>query len=268
MSPLASGRHKRHLVLLPGMAFIALSGAIMALGKAPSFLAHFHGYRTEIGLAVRDIRISGLVLADESTVFEAIGPIEGLPINHVDIGALAARLRDISWVRRAEVTRRLPDRIEIHIEERKPYALWQRDGHLVLIDREGAVLTDRDLARWRDLPLIVGEGAPEAAPLMLDLLAAYPDLLAETEALIRVGERRWDLKLGNGVLMRLPAEAKPGASEAYGPDEALARFVDLERRYSLLGRDIAILDLRLADRLTIRMTRDGRALMLGEEKST
>ena len=62
---------------------------------------------------------------------------------------------------------------------------------------------------------------------------------------VRIGERRWDLHLDNGIMVKLPEDHV---------DAALAELVELERQDGLLGRDISAVDMRFADRLVVQLT--------------
>jgi cell division protein FtsQ len=60
-----------------------------------------------------------------------------------------------------------------------------------------------------------------------------------------VAERRWNLRLKNGVDVRLPeTNVAP----------ALDRLVALDREKKLLSRDIVAVDLRLPDRVSVRLS--------------
>jgi cell division protein FtsQ len=64
-------------------------------------------------------------------------------------------------------------------------------------------------------------------------------------ACVLVGERRWNLRLKNGIDVRLPeSDIAP----------ALERLVALDRAKNLITRDIVAIDLRLADRVTVRLS--------------
>ena len=64
-------------------------------------------------------------------------------------------------------------------------------------------------------------------------------------ASVFVGERRWNLRMKNGVEVRLP--------EA-GAAAALERLAGLDAQTKLTTRDITIIDLRLPDRVTVRLS--------------
>ena len=160
---------------------------------------------------------------------------------------MRARLEGLSWVESATVERRLPGTLVVRLTERRPFALWQHQGRFVLIDRAGARVAEQDVTRdaaaFSQLPLVVGAGAPERAAGLLDQLAAQPDLKARVVAAVRVGERRWNLRLANGADVLLPegAEAK-----------AMARLMELHAAQALLDRPLQSFDLRLPDRMVVR----------------
>ena len=102
----------------------------------------------------------------------------------------------------------------------------------------------------RQLPLIVGRGADAQAKDFLTLLERFPDIRQQVRASILVGKRRWNLRLKNGLDVRLPEE---------GVASALEHLIALDRADKLLSRDIVSVDLRLADRVTVRLSDAGRA---------
>jgi cell division protein FtsQ len=147
-------------------------------------------------------------------------------------------------VKRAEIARRLPDVIFVRVEERAPLALWQHDGQIVLIDTDGAVIQRDELGEFARLPMVVGEDAPAHAAELIGLLGTFPEIAGKLEAAVRVSARRWNLRLNNGIDVRLPET---------GLAPALARLDDLQREKDILDRDVIAVDLRVPDRLIVRI---------------
>ena len=139
----------------------------------------------------------------------------------------------------------LPDRLVIAITERRAFALWQKAGRVSVIADDGTVLEPYVVRRYVDLPLVVGTGAETRAKEFLAMLDRHPELRANVRASVLVAERRWNLRLKNGVDVRLPE---------FGVDTALDQLAALERDTKLSGRDIAAIDLRLPDRVTVRLS--------------
>lgn len=197
------------------------------------------------GMTVKQVEVSGTYHLTPDDVIAAASLDDGQKIADVNLNAVRDAVEDLGWVKTARVARLLPDTIRIDVVERTPFALWQYDGILRLIDAEGAEMTRDALGRFATLPLVVGEGAPEHAASIFDLLALEQSLAARIESVVRVGDRRWDVRFVNGVTVRLP-EADAGA--------AWRRLADLDRQQGILSRDIAALDMRLPDRLIVKLT--------------
>lgn len=208
------------------------------------------------GLVLGSIELDGLDRTSEAEMIAALGVVRNDPMLAIDIAAVRQRAEALPWVRAAAIARRLPDTLSVTIYERVPYALWQLDGTLWLTDDTGTRITRRNLERFFGLPLIVGEGAGVEAAQLFALLAGEPDLQARVRAAVRVGKRRWDLKFRNGVRLMLPE-----AGADYGPAAAWSRFAELQRQHGLLEREVTVLDMRLGDRLVVKVTPEGnRAL--------
>ena len=139
--------------------------------------------------------------------------------------------------------------IYVRVVERQPLALWQHDGQTALVDRAGKVIQRSDLEAFANYPLIVGEGAPAQAAQLLDLLRAYPAVADATEAAVRVSGRRWNLRLRSGIDVRLPEKNIP---------VALDRLEEFQREHDLFDRDVVAVDLRVPDRLIVRVSPGAR----------
>jgi cell division protein FtsQ len=161
------------------------------------------------------------------------------------------RIESLPWVASAAVERRLPDTVTITIVERMPIALWQHNERISLIDAQGANLGAVAIETAPDLPLVVGGDAPQHAAELLAMLAEHPAIARRVQASNWIGSRRWDLKLDNGVEVRLPET---------GAAEALAQLADAEASSRLLERDVSQIDLRLAGKMIVRLTHETPAL--------
>ena len=211
------------------------------------------------GLRVNDVVLSGRQNVDASEILAALDIERGSPIFAMDMNAARERIESLGWVRSAEIARRLPDILFVRVVERQPLAIWQHDGQAALVDRLGKTIQRSGLDAFAHLPLIVGDGAPEHAAQLIDLLQTYPAVAQAIEAAVRVSERRWNLRLRNGIDVRLP-ELNISA--------ALTRLDDFQREHALLDRDVVAVDLRVPDRLIIRVGRDSAPRPKAEGKDT
>ena len=199
----------------------------------------------DAGFAVRDVLVVGRGKTDRDALLAALAVGRGDPIFAVDPAKAQEAIVALPWVRRAVVERRLPDTILVHLEERRPLAIWQSERRMRVIDADGVVLVGQNLGAFATLPLVVGADAPRHASDLLAQLAAQPDIARRVAAAIRVGGRRWDLRLDNGINVRLPT---------LDVAVALTHLAAMESAGGLIDRDIVAIDLRIADRLVVQTT--------------
>lgn len=197
-----------------------------------------------LGLRVADIRVEGRETTDSETILQALGARPGTPILAVDPMHAKQQLEALPWVRSAVIERRLPDTITVRLVEREPMALWQHGGKIELIDRSGAVIPVTRLDRFAKLPIVVGEDAAGHAAELLAMLAGEPELATRVTAAVHVGGRRWNLRLDNLIDVLLPSD---------DPAAAWADLARLQRDGAILKRDVQSIDMRLPDRLVVRV---------------
>jgi cell division protein FtsQ len=166
----------------------------------------------------------------------------------VDVARIRNQLIGFGWVKDARVSRRLPDTLVIDIVERTPSALWQNQGQLALIDKEGVVLDRVPVDKMPDLPLLIGPGANGRAEQLGRLMDAVPTLKPQLASATWVGGRRWDLNFQSGETVALPEGE--GAARA-----ALTKFAKLDKSTGLLGRGVVRFDLRIPDKMIVRLPR-------------
>ena len=234
---------------------VALGLPMAGIDKARTGLL---GLAVEAGLKVGKITVSGRNDIPREELLAAVSVKQGDPILEIDTAAVRDRLQQLGRVRTASVTRLLPDTIHIELVERRPLAIWQNNGRHQLVDQEGKVIAGQ-VGNATGLPLVVGQGAPAHAAEILSVIAREPKLAALVVAAVRVSDRRWDVRLGNGITVRLPEVDYAGAWH---------RLAALERSHGLTGRAIDAVDMRLADRLVIHMLDEALKSRLGPAKNT
>lgn len=211
--------------------------------------ARFGAAAATLGFRVEQVEIKGRANTPEPLLRAALGVHRGDPILGFSLEAARERVEKLSWVDHATIERRLPGTIVVQLQERRPFAIWQDRGKFVLIDRAGQMVTNSNVADFHDLPLVVGTGAPEAAAPLIDALTDRPALASRVTAAVRVGQRRWNLILKSGMTIMLPEGHEVAA---------LDRLTALDQRHKLLERPLQFVDLRLPDRLVVRVRADAR----------
>ncbi|MCV6548119.1 MAG: FtsQ-type POTRA domain-containing protein [Cohaesibacter sp.] len=200
-----------------------------------------------IGLKVESVLISGQKEVSEAEILNALSLNSESSLLTFDAYAARKNLEQISWIAEAKVQKLYPNKLQIVVEEQKPFALWQRGQYVSLIAYDGSVISDRVEPAFKALPLVVGHGAQRQASLLFELLSHYPSLARKIRAVAYVGERRWDLYLKNGVFIKLPE---------YDLQDALDKVMAFDEEGNLSRKDIISVDLRLKDRTFVRMGKD------------
>jgi cell division protein FtsQ len=197
------------------------------------------------GFALAQVHISGNRQTSEIDVLDKIG-LNGWT-SMIGFNALSARERiaSLPWVQSVSVRKVYPATVNVQIVEKKPFAIWQHDDHLSLIEKDGAVIAPYSNPAFAHLPLVLGAGGPEKASAIIAKVAAYPRLAALVRGYVRIGDRRWDLSLSNGITVKLPED---------GEDQALADIEKMDKADGLLSRDIVAVDMRLTDRIAIQLS--------------
>src|SRR5580692_4930777 len=244
--PRRAGMAATVLLLLGSAGFGIVRGGHLeefttALSDSRNAIANSAGFR------IKTVAINGRRQLSQDEVL-AIGGVNGRSsLLFLDAATVRDKLKANPWIADATVLKLYPGQLQIDIVERSAFALWQQDGRLSVIADDGAVLEPYVSRRFFSLPLVVGKGAETRAREFLALLARYPQVNSVTKAAIFVGERRWNLRLKDGLDIRLP-ENEVG--------NALAMLSTLDKEDRLFSRDIVAVDMRLPDRLTVQLSED------------
>jgi cell division protein FtsQ len=233
-----------------------MQGTLAALG----FLAAWGGYglwlsgqwrptldalTSAVGFSVASIEIRGLAEADSTEISDRIDVTQSSSLLFVDAEKARARIAEIPWVSDVTVKKLYPNRIVVALNERSPYALWQDEGRLKVVDKTGSVMSDTLQPRHAGLPLVVGAGADKRLEEAVALMNSAPSIRPRIRAAVLVAERRWNLITVDGIEILLPEE---------NPQGALARVAELQDAKKLLDRDLVVVDTRVPERLFVRLS--------------
>lgn len=197
------------------------------------------------GFGIATLAVNGHRHLTQPEVLAAAGITERTSLLFLDVEETRAKLKSTPWIAQATVRKLYPGHLEITITERDAFAIWQQNGALAVIAQDGTVLGPLAERKPGPLPLVVGPGAAKRAHAILAALDAQPQIRDELRAAVFVAERRWNLKMKSGLDIRLPET---------GVDTALATLAALDRDRKILSRDLTAIDLRLPDRVTVRLS--------------
>ncbi len=199
----------------------------------------------DVGLGIAAVRITGQSETSEVDVLGRLAIPSYASMVLFDAESARRRVEDLPWVETATIRKLYPGTLDITIAERSPFAIWQRGGLMSLIDEDGRVISEEVDPRYATLPLVIGNGAAARAQEVVDLIAGYPELQRRLRGATLVAERRWTLNLEGGIAVLLPEEQ---------PAAALAEVMEADTDVALLARAIAAVDMRLPDRMVVRLT--------------
>ena len=197
----------------------------------------------DAGFRLKTVHVQGASAMATPDILKAAAIYRDEPLLGLDLEKLRERVEAVGWVKEARIVRLLPDTLMIAVKERRQLAVWQHNGKSVVIDDHGQTIPEADPARFATLPLVVGAGGAQHAAEILPVLAQRPKLMARMEALVRVDDRRWDLRLKDGSLIQLPAVEE---------EQALMQLEQLDLRSRILELGFERIDLRNPDVVAVR----------------
>ncbi|AQS42001.1 MAG: Cell division protein FtsQ [Candidatus Tokpelaia hoelldobleri] len=246
-------RHLGSLAVLFFLGAVAVFGMVRG-GYTPDVL---RAVASSAGFSIEKVDIRGNSRTSDIDVLAALGLDGDAALASLDVAAAQAEIAALPWVKSVSVRKIYPDRLTIAVVEREPFAVWQHNGRMDIIDRDGRIITARRAGAENHLPLVVGDGAGQAAAVFFAEMAAFPEMRERVQAYIRVGGRRWDLLLDNGVRVKLPAR-----DVGRGLKAALSAGDGME----LFARDVQSVDLRLEDRITVALSDEAMARRAEQEE--
>lgn len=233
------------LFLCGAVLVLVLLGALFASGViGRSFHAIGRGIDTisaEAGFGISEIHITGNRRTPYNQVLEVLAMQPGQSIFSADLWSAQRKLAALEWIASAEIHRRYPDAIFVTLVEKRPFALWQAppdahgDAPIWVVERNGRLITSHEVEKFRRLPKLVGAAAPENAADMVDAVRTHRAIAARIAAYARMGQRRWNLILDDGVTVQLPET---------GWQKELDALEQLIIDKGILERDITQIDLR------------------------
>jgi cell division protein FtsQ len=210
---------------------------------AMSVYAMAEGQFAKAGFSISRINISGQNLTSEATIVKALAIDPQTLTLMYDADAALARIKALPSIKTAAIRKVYPHELQVTVTEKVPVARWRIGDNTYLVDDDGSPVAVDD-GSFRDLPLVVGEGAADHAMVMIHALAAYPALTSDLAALSRIGDRRWDLIFYSGLRVQLPEN---------GVAQALVQLNQNQADSKLLDRDIAEIDLRVPGMMSLKL---------------
>lgn len=242
--PRSSGLAASAVIILGSIVYGTIRG-----DHLPALTARLDDARNSVGnalgLHITSVALTGQKRLSRDDILASAGVTDRTSLLFFDVAMARARLESHPWIAEASVQTLYPDRLQISVTEREAFALWQHDGRVFVVSADGTVLEPYTGERFTNLPFVVGQGAQLRAKDFLALLDRYPEIRNQVRASVLVAERRWNLRMKNGIDVRMPET---------DVERAFDELAKLDRDEKLLSRDIAAIDLRQLDRVTVQLS--------------
>ena len=241
--------HRKLMVraVAAGIVLVAAVGVYEArdavFAGATAIVSMAQGEFARAGFGVAKINITGQSLTSEAAILKALALESNISTLNFDADAALDRLKAIPSIKSASIRKIYPGELVVTIEEKVPMARWRIGDATYLVDENGGAVA-RDDGSFRELPLVVGEGAADDAMVMIRTLDRYPAITRDLAALSRIGDRRWDLIFYSGLRVQLPEN---------GVAQALQQLDMYQRDQQLLDRDVKIIDLRVSGMVSLKL---------------
>jgi cell division protein FtsQ len=228
---------------------LLLSGSLIVLALIAALFAGGYVGRTvkgisnsidalvaDAGFGISEVHLAGNARTPPETILAALGFQPGQSIFGADVQEARLKLKRLDWVAEADVQRRYPDSIYVRLVEKLPYALWNApDGQIYVVERNGGPITRDNVEKFANLPHLDGAGAPKLAADLIDAVSQHRAVAARVRIYQRQSQRRWNLILDDGVVVKLPET---------GWQKELDTLESLIVDKSILERNLTEIDLR------------------------
>ncbi len=229
------------IVMVAAVGLYEARDSVMAGASAVASLAQ--GEFARAGFGIARINISGQSLTSEATILKALALDPSISTLNFDAEGALARIEAIPSIKSATIRKIYPGELAVAVEEKVPMARWRIGDATYLVDENGSPVAADD-GSFRELPLVVGDGAADDAMAMIRTLSFYPALTRDLAALSRIGDRRWDLIFYSGLRVQLPEN---------GVAPALKQLDMYETASMLLERDVNVIDMRVPGMLSLKL---------------
>lgn len=234
----------KKILLFAKISFILAIVSVFSLiyFNIDGIIKDWYQFTARLGFSLEHLSVDGQKYTSNDQIGKKLHLKKRVPIFSVSLEDLKNNLESLPWVKHAVVERELPNNIHIYIKERVPLALGQKNRKLYIIDEEGEIIDEKELASHLSLPIIIGDGAEIYASSLIKTLKKDERLFKRVNSVIRVSERRWNVRFDNKLEVKLPEE---------NMTEAWDQVIKLHKNNELFLPDIKSLDLRIANKIYV-----------------
>jgi len=197
---------------------------------------------TQLDIKLKNVKILGIENTKPTEVINIVSGLKETSLPNIDLHEISAQINNIDWIKKSELRKIYPSTLVVKVYEHNPIAIWFNNGNKFLVDDESQIIKELNPNNFKNLKVIAGPNALEDIPEVISMIRNYPEFEKKIKSLLRVGDRRWTVRLHNGITIHLPEKNAANAIE---------EIEQLDSKHSLLSRYVDIIDMRLPDRIDI-----------------
>ncbi|MFL2836957.1 MAG: cell division protein FtsQ/DivIB [Alphaproteobacteria bacterium] len=196
----------------------------------------------QLDIKLKNVKILGIENTKPTEVINIVSGLKETPLSNIDLHEISTQINNIDWVKKSELRKIYPSTLVVKVYEHNPIAIWFNNGNKFLVDDESEIIKELNPNNFKNLKVIAGLNALEDIPEIISMIRNYPEFEKKIKSLLRVGDRRWTVRLHNGITIHLPEKNVANAIE---------EIEQLDSKHALLSRYVDIIDMRLPDRIDI-----------------
>lgn len=197
---------------------------------------------TQLDIKLKNIKILGIENTNPTEVINIMSGLKETSLSNIDLHEISTKINNIDWIKKSELRKIYPSTLVVKVYEHNPIAIWFNNGNKFLVDDESQIIKELNPNNFKNLKVIAGPNALEDIPEIISMIRNYPEFEKKIKSLLRVGDRRWTVRLHNGITIHLPETNVANAIE---------EIEQLDSKHALLSRYVDIIDMRLPDRIDI-----------------
>ncbi|MDC3084470.1 cell division protein FtsQ/DivIB [Gammaproteobacteria bacterium] len=196
----------------------------------------------QLDIKLKNVKILGIENTKPTEVINIVSGLKETSLSNIDLHEISTQINNIDWIKKSELRKVYPSTLVVKVYEHNPIAIWFNNGNKFLVDDESEIIKELNPNNFKNLKVIAGLNALEDIPEIISMIRNYPEFEKKIKSLLRVGDRRWTVRLHNGITIHLPEKNVANAIE---------EIEQLDSKHALLSRYVDIIDMRLPDRIDI-----------------
>ncbi len=177
---------------------------------------------------VKEINIYGNSSLDSNNILNHIDIYLGQSITELSLSSMIGKLNQLMQVKSAEITLKLPCILNIYVTEHQPRAIWKNGNKFFLINEEGDVVGDNISNVDKSKYIIIFGNNANFKFRDLENLLINNHIYDKVASLYFINQRRWNIFLNNGTLIKLPSNNIESAVEKLSYLLKQKEFADVE----------------------------------------